>query len=103
MAEQRPEVATKARVDHLERARTARALVDEIGEKHYADPLAFHGRNVGELQRNYLLSAAVDALIDIATTLRGGPDAEPAPDRMYVDGEVAHWSARPSEGGEDVR
>jgi hypothetical protein len=66
-------------IDHLQRARDARALVDEIGEQHYADPLRFHGRNVGELQRNYLLGAAVDALIDIAMTLRGGPDPAPAP------------------------
>jgi hypothetical protein len=70
--EGRTTAATRARVDHLAQARDARGLVDRLGDEHHADPVKFMaaGVKVGETQRIYLFAAAVDALIDIATSLR---------------------------------
>jgi hypothetical protein len=64
--------ATSTPVDHLERARAARALVDRLADERKANPVKFmaNGIDVGETQRTHLFAAAVDALIDIAESLR---------------------------------
>lgn len=64
--------ATPTSVDHLGRARAGRALVDSLDDERKANPVKFmaNGIDVGETQRTHLFAAAVDALIDIAESLR---------------------------------
>ena len=106
-AEQRPEVATTG---HVELVRRLLGAAEAAVEREINAKREERDRIKAELEdleaRRKALGFAYDLPDDVLERMvheiGASLHAPPSPERMHVDAEVAHWSARPGEGG-DVR